>query len=52
LQIWQVVVYNVCFAERFLTALVTQQNDVSFSREKMTSLNFTDEDITCVFLLL
>jgi len=38
------------FTDRFLATLVTQLNDVSFSREKITSLQFTDADITYVFL--
>jgi len=43
-------IHKVCFAERFLSTVVTQLNDVSFSRQKMTSVHFTDADITYVFL--
>lgn len=32
--------------ERFLSTVVTQLNDVSFTREKMVSFHFTDADIT------
>lgn len=35
-----------CLIERFLSTVVTQLSDVSFSREKMTSFHFTDADIT------
>jgi len=43
-------IFKLCFTERFLSTVVTPVNDVSFSREKMTSLHFSDADITYVFL--
>jgi len=42
------VISKVCFVERFLSTVVSRLNNVSFSREKMTSLHFTDTDITYV----
>ena len=42
------VICKMYFVERFLSTLVSRLNDVSFSREKMTALHFTDTDITYV----
>ena len=44
------LIIRFVYAERFLSTVVTQLNDVSFSREVLTSLHFTDTDITYVFM--